>query len=271
MMAVRELAHRKRVVDLGRRVVVDRECPRVRRRKLGQRRQRSPGGELDALGKGLREKRVVVVVVRGRNCAALREQRDRVRLQRSARRGERLPFERVLVGAIEQHRQLRAERVRQPMRAQFVLPLRHLSALAQLAVDRGKRGLESLGRRLAVASFAALVEIHRRAGQRERDGGGFRRRGRAAVILPGKVREAEFVVGRHFPQEIRVELTRELLRLGIERRRRRIGEAEQHRRGLDLEPLAGDGLDLERRFVVGKDGAGLQLAVILEKDVHGAR
>jgi len=84
-----------------------------------------------------------------------------------------------------------------------------------------------------------------------------------------EVGEAELVVRRHFPEEIRVELLRELVRLGVQCRRRRLGEAQQDRRRLDLQALAGRGLDLQRRVVVGEDRAGLELAVVLEKDVHG--
>jgi hypothetical protein len=55
----------------------------------------------------------------------------------------------------------------------------------------------------------------------------------------------------------------------MERGRRRRGKAQQHRRRLDLETLAGRGFDLQRRRVVGENRAGLELAVVLEKDVHG--
>jgi hypothetical protein len=89
-VAVPELAHRERVVDLGCRVIVDREGAHVSKRQVGKRRQRSPCREVDPLGKGLRDKRVVVVVVRRRNRAAWREQRDRIGVQRKRRGGQRL-------------------------------------------------------------------------------------------------------------------------------------------------------------------------------------
>ena len=47
------------------------------------------------------------------------------------------------------------------------------------------------------------------------------------------------------------------------------GEAQQHGAGLDLQPLARHRLDLQRRVVIGENGAGLQLAVVLEQDIHG--
>jgi hypothetical protein len=53
------------------------------------------------------------------------------------------------------------------------------------------------------------------------------------------------------------------------RRRRRLEVAQQHRRSLDLQAFAGGSLDLQRCVIVGKDGAGLELAVVLEKNVHG--
>ncbi len=106
-------------------------------------------------------------------------------------------------------------------------------------------------------------------GQRERHRRGFRRGGSAAVVFACEIRETEFVVGGYFPQKIRVQVGRLPLRLGDECRRRRLGEAQQHRRRLDLEALSGGAFDLQGRVVVGEDGAGLELAVILEKDVHG--
>ena len=124
------------------------------------------------------------------------------------------------------------------MRAQLVHPRGHLLALAPLALDRRERRLERVGRRLAVAPLAALVEVHRRGRERDGDGRRLGRRGRAAVVLAREVGEAELVVRRHLPQEVRVELARERLRLGLQRGRRRVGEAQQHRRRLDLQALA---------------------------------
>ena len=110
------------------------------------------------------------------------------------------------------------------MLAQVGFPRRHLFVLAKLSLDRGERGLERVGRRFAITSLAALVEIHWRMSERERDGRRFRRRGRPAVIFLREIREAELVVARCFPQEIRIELSRELLRVGVESRRRGRGE-----------------------------------------------
>ncbi len=90
-----------------------------------------------------------------------------------------------------------------------------------------------------------------------------------AVILLGKFDESELVAGACLPQKIRVELDREFLGIRVERGRRGIGETQQHGRGLDLQAFARNGFDLQRRVVVGEDGAGLELAIVLEKNVHG--
>ena len=102
----------ERIVDLGRGRVVDRERAHRRQRKFGRRRQRAPRRERHAARKRLGEERVEVIVVRGRNAAARGEQVDRIGLLGVARGGQRLPFERVLVRLVEQHRQARAQRVR---------------------------------------------------------------------------------------------------------------------------------------------------------------
>ena len=96
-----------------------------------------------------------------------------------------------------------------------------------------------------------------------------RRRRLRAVIFARQLIEAEFTVADRFPQKIRVELAGEFVRVADRLRSARLGEAQQNIRRLDLEPLAGDGLDLQRLVVIGQDGAGLQLAVVLEENVHG--
>ena len=156
------------------------------------------------------------------------------------------------------------------MRTELVDATGHLLRLALLALDRGERGLQRIRRRLAVAALAALVEEHRRRGEGHRDGGGLDRQRRMPEVLPREIGEAEFVVAGDLPQEVRIKLPRLHLRFGDERRRRRLRVPQQHRGRLDLQTLAGRGLDLQRRIVVGQDRAGLQLAVVLEEDMHEA-
>ena len=95
--------------------------------------------------------------------------------------------------------------------------------------------------------------------------------GHAAEVFAGELGKCELALAAHLPQEIRVELRSEGLRICKQCRGRGVGKAQQDVRGLDLEPLAGRGLDLQRGIVIGEDGAGLERAVVLEKDVHGER
>ena len=143
-----------------------------------------------------------------------------------------------------------------------------LLGLARLALDRRERRAQRVRRRLPVAALALLVEVHRRRVQQQRDGRGLRGRRLAAVVLARELVEAELGVAARVPQERRVEFRRELLRLGQRVAGAGRGEAQQHVAGLDLQPLAGHRLDLQRRIVVGENGAGLQLAVVLEQDIH---
>ncbi len=268
-MSVRQLGDRKCVIDLRGRRVVDRKGADRGHRQVGQRRQFAPGGIGQPLGERAHEKLVEMVIVRRGNRPAGREQRHRTRLLRIAGRGQRLPLQRVLVGLVQQHRQPGAQRVGQLSGRQIRHPGRHLLAFAPLAFDRRQRRFQRLGRRLAVTTLAALVEIHRRPGERERDSGTFHRRRRVADIVGREFGETEFVVTADFPQEIDIHRLGKRARLGLKRRRRRRGEAQQHGGGLHLHALPGGRLDLQRCVVVGEDGTGLELAVVLEKDVHG--
>ena len=90
----------------------------------------------------------------------------------------------------------------------------------------------------------------------------------ARAILARKVLEAEFAVADRLPKKIRIEFLRKALSLGHQRARGQRREAEQHGTGLDLEPLARHRFHLQRRVVIGENGPGLQLAVVLEQDIH---
>ena len=207
--------------------------------------------------------------MRRRDRAALGEEAHRICRCRVACCRERLPFERGLVRFVQEHRQLLAQSARQPAEAELIAPFGDPLAFALLAFDGRERRLQRLGRRLAVTSLAALVEVHRCRGKRERD----RRRldglRRMAVIFSREIAESEFVVARGLPKKIRIELRCKALGVRDQRRRRWLGEAQQDRSGLDLQALARNRFDLQRRVVVGEDGPGLQLAVVLEENVHG--
>src|SRR5689334_4516639 len=118
------------------------------------------------------------------------------------------------------------------MSKELVAPERELLALALLTIDGRERGFERLGWGLPITSLAALVEVHRRSRQCDGDSGGFARRRRAPEVVFGELAESELLVGAHFPEEIRIELRGDTLRVGKEHCRRRIREAKQHGRGL---------------------------------------
>ena len=89
-----------------------------------------------------------------------------------------------------------------------------------------------------------------------------------AVILAREVFESEFAVADRLPKEIGVEFLRKALSLGHQRARGQRREAQQHGARLDLEPFARHRFHLQRRVVIGENGPGLQLAVVLEQDIH---
>ena len=113
-------------------------------------------GNAVPLRKRLGEEAVEVVVVRRRNRAARAQQlRAGSSALGCARRVERLPFERVLVGPVEQHVELRAQRVAAGGARAARRSIRAISlAFALLALDRRERRLQRVGRRLAVAALA---------------------------------------------------------------------------------------------------------------------
>ena len=268
VMAVAERPHGERVVDLGGRRVVDRERGDVGERQLAWRRQRRIGRKVESLRKRRQAERVEMVIVRRRDRAAGGQQRQRIGARGLARGRERLPFERILVRPIEQHLAPRRQCIGKPAGEQRIAPGVDLPRFARLALDRGQRRLQRVRRRLAVAAAPLLVEIHRRRVQQARH----RRllgdaRARAEVVAR-EHREVEFAVVARLPQEIDVERGGERLRLLERIVRRRRCEAQQHARRLDLGALAARGFHLQRGVVVGEDGAGLQLAVVLVQDIH---
>src|SRR5436309_838760 len=79
----------------------------VRWRKLGKRRHRNVRRKFDSGGKRLGDEAVEVIVVCRRNGMAGGKELGRIHARRVARARKRLPFERILVGLVEQHRKLR--------------------------------------------------------------------------------------------------------------------------------------------------------------------
>jgi hypothetical protein len=108
--------------------------------------------------------------------------------------------------------------------------------------DRGECGVECVGRRLPVRPCRACRSTSARRPAR-RNGGRFRRGGRAAdTRAKGPPSESS---SADTPQEI--QSSPASFAPGVERRRRGLGKPQEHRRRLDLEALAGGGLDLQRR------------------------
>ena len=268
-VSVGEAAHREGVVDLGRRSIVDRERAHRRERQIRHRRQVVYAGEIRPARKRVEQKAIEVVIVGGRNRAACGEQRQRVRARGFAGDSERARFECELVGLVEQHRQLFTKAGRQTVCLQLGCVRRHFLHFAALALDAGARRLQRLGGSSLVASLALLVEMHRRGVQPQRQRRGLARRGRMAEILLRQLGEAEFRIPAYLPQEVRIDPGRDGLRIGEQYRRRRPRETQQYVRRLELQALAGNRFDLERGIVVGEDGAGLERAVVLEKNMHG--
>ena len=219
-MPVWKRPHRKRVVDLGRRRIVDRERPQRSARQPGHRR-RVMRRERGALRKRLKQEPIEVVIMRRWDRAAGGQQRDRVRLQRRARSIQGARFDRELVGLVEQHRQDRAKRFRQVMLFELPDIRGDLSGLAAFAFCSCESGLQRIGRCRSVAALPLLVEMHRRAVQAERERCGFRGFGRSPEVLAGEVGKAEFALAAHFPQEIRIEPGGKRPRIREQRRRRR--------------------------------------------------
>src|SRR5581483_12236797 len=110
--------------------------------------------ETDALREGLHQERLVMEVVGRGNRAARREQRERIRLHLIARTRQRLPFERLLVRLVQQHRELGTKRLRQAMRLELLDPGARELGFALLALERRQRGLEGVGGRAPVPALA---------------------------------------------------------------------------------------------------------------------
>jgi hypothetical protein len=155
-------------------------------------------------------------------------------------------------------------------RASASAPLVDADRLLLLALDRGQRRAQRVGRRGAVAASALAIEVDRCAVQPEQQARRLDRRRRVAVVVVGEAREVELVLRRALPEEVEVDRVGVALRLLHQLGGRRLGEAQQHRRRLDLGALAARGLDLQAGAGVGEDGARLERAVFLEQDV-GAR
>ena len=209
-------------------------------------------------------------IMGGRECAGL-EQQACGRLPAFRFGGlERLGFEAVAVGLVEQLLQYRGELGGELAGDQFALHALDLLLLQALFLGAGQRGGEDVRRGLAETPLALAMEMDGRGEQLEQHRCGFHGRGRMAEVVGGEVGKAELVVAAHFPQEIGFHAGAFGLGTGDQLACSGGIEAQQHVRGLEFDALAGGGFHLQRAVVVSEDAAGLERAVLFKKHIHGA-
>ena len=173
---------------------------------LGQ-RQFVPRAQFDrreagALGEMLEQESLQMVIVRGRQRAAAMQQMRGGQMRRGAGGFQRLDFDRVAIRFVEQIWEMFGEFGGQFEACELFGVARLQRQLLALLLGPGQRGLEHIGRRGAIAAFALLVEIDRRAMQAYQDRGGFQRARRMAEILGGDLLGTELIRRAAFPQEI---------------------------------------------------------------------
>ena len=95
---------------------------------------------------------------------------------------------------------------RQPAGLEIGGQLADFLFLQALALDGGKRGLQRVGLRGAIAATALAVEIHRHAMQAHQHGGLLHDGGFFTVILVHQQLVVEFFLRGHFPQKIDVDV-----------------------------------------------------------------
>ena len=269
VVAVGQVAHRERVVDLGGGRVVDRERAHRRRAAAPAAAPACPAAETRGRAETPRP---------GSGCSGSRATTESRRIRRAARRdssaARRTPPSAPSTRASSCRACRAASAASRPARraagARTARRSRRRSAPPRAACARPTRAPPS-ARRAAPCGSAPCRACRSTSAPRAARTRSPRPRPAAARgrSIRGRGRRSRTRRRRRPPTGSRVELGGELLRVGEQRRRRRLGEAQQHRRGLDLQALARGGLDLQRRIVVGEDRAGLAVAVVLEKDVHG--
>ena len=147
-------------------------------------------------------------------------------------------FDRLLVGLIEQHRQLVANRLRQAVRLELVGKGGNLLRLFLFALGGRQRCTQRFCGRRFVASLALLVEVHGRRVQANRERSRFGGLRCPAEVLAGQIGKTEFLNRADLPEKIRIELACDRLRVGKHDRWRGLGKPQQHIRRLDLHAFA---------------------------------
>ena len=256
---------RERVIDFGRRAVIDGKRGSGRERQIlreGGRRQirRKPA----ATRKVARQEAVDVPPVRGCDRPGLQQQLERGRLQFVRRLLHRLVLDAVPVGLHQQGDRLLRDRGRRIARLQRLHVLLLQFVLEPLALDRSQRCLERLGRRRPIPSASLSVEVDRCRVQPEQQRGGLDAARLPAVVVARDVEEAELVPRRDLPEKVEVDP----VGLGVgalqQYGRRRLAEPEQHVRTLHLGPLAAGELHLVRSVGARQHRARLEGAVFLK-------
>ena len=263
--------HREGIVDLGGMGVVDAEGGDLRQRQSGRLGGRKVSGETGTGREVLEQKAAQLVIMAIGECAALGHQARHRQPRLSAGRLQSLGFEPVAVGLVKQLSEQVAEFRRQSPQLQFFGHALDSQGLLPLLLQSGQGRLEDLRRRLAEAPAALAVEVDRCRMQAQQGGCGLDRTRVAAEIVAGEVGEGEFGVAAGFPEKVGVHA----FGLGLGTRYQvgagRLGEAQQHVRGLDLGALARCEFDLQRGVVVGEYRACPEGAVLFKKDIHGGR
>lgn len=218
----------ERVVDFGRRDVVDRERVDVRARQiLGQLADRD-GRKARAVREVFGEKARLVQRARRRNAAAVEHQARRRHAARERRRIERLVFDRVLVRLRQQAERLARERVGQPARLQLLLVAGLHERLLALALEPGQRHFQLLLGRALILAAPLAAEVDGRAVQAQHERRALDGAVARAEIFVGERGIREFLGGRALPQEIQIDLLGGFVRLLHQLARRGLLEFDQH-------------------------------------------
>ena len=266
--AVVQFHDRERIVDLGGGDVVDRERGHVRQRQVFRRLRNLDRGETGAAREVLEQEAAHVQLFRRSQATDVQHQARRGGLQLVGRRFQRLVFDGVLVRLEQELLHDRAHRLRQLAVFQLVDIAGLNDGLLLLLFDAGQRSFQRLlGRRL-VAATALLVEIDRRAVQRQHQAGGFVRQRRVAEVFGAQFGETEFFLAGDFPQEVEIDIRGDAL--GRVQQRLRFGflELQQHVARLHLGALTARHLHLVGFTGLRQHHADLEVARFLKKYVH---
>ena len=197
--------HREGIVNLGRAGIVDRKRFHGGKRQIGRRDRRLVRRKAGAAREVFVNEAAVVILVGAAQRTCTMQQARRSHAGGGACGLERLVSDRLLVRLVEQLRYLCAQGFRHDKAREFFGMLRGQFGLALLALDRRQRSLERLLRRRLVSATTLLVEIHRGGMQARHQRRRLHRTRRPPEVFHSKLGEAKLVLGRHLPQEIKID------------------------------------------------------------------